>query len=73
MIGGEKEKVVIDTNILVSALWSENGNSAEILKIIPNSIIPVFNDSIFSGYTEVLNRPKFSFPTKKKGLVKIIV
>lgn len=64
------EKVVIDTNVLVSALWSENGNSAEIMKMIPNDIIPYFSDSIFEEYTEVLNRPKFTFSTnKKEGLL----
>lgn len=56
-----RRKVVIDTNILVSALWSENGNSAMILKMIPNIIIPIFNDPIFDEYTDVLNRPKFAF------------
>ncbi|MCL2747147.1 MAG: putative toxin-antitoxin system toxin component, PIN family [Oscillospiraceae bacterium] len=60
------EKVVIDTNVLVSALWSENGNSAEIIKMIPNDIVPCFGDSIFEEYTEVLNRPKFAFSTNKK-------
>jgi len=60
------KKVVIDTNVLVSALWSENGNSAEIIKKIPNDIVPYFNDSIFEEYTEVLNRPKFTFSANKK-------
>ena len=60
------KKVVLDTNVLVSALWSENGNSATIMKMISNGIIPVFNDSIFEEYTEVLNRPKFAFSTNKR-------
>ena len=64
MINGGK--VVIDTNVLVSALWSENGNSAEIMKMIPNDIIPYFSKSVFEEYTEVLNRPKFTFSANKK-------
>ena len=68
-----KTRTVIDTNILVSALWSENGNSATIMKMIPSSIIPIFNDSIFDEYAEVLNRPKFSFSAsnKERLLVKL--
>ena len=62
----DREKVVIDTNILVSALWSDNGNSATIIKMIPSSIIPIFNDSIFNEYAEVLNRPKFAFSSDKR-------
>ena len=68
MINGGK--VVIDTNVLVLALWSENGNSAEIMKMIPNDIIPYFSESVFEEYTEVLNRPKFTFSAnKKEGLL----
>jgi len=62
----EREKTVIDTNILVSALWSDNGNSATIIKMIPNVIIPIFNDSIFEEYAEVLKRPKFAFSADKR-------
>ena len=62
----DRVKVVIDTNVLVSALWSENGNSAAIVKLIPNGIVPVFNDSIFEEYAEVLKRPKFAFSAEKR-------
>ena len=62
-------KVVIDTNVLVSALWSENGNSATILKMIPKGIIPVINDSIFDEYSEVLSRPKFTFSANKREIL----
>jgi putative PIN family toxin of toxin-antitoxin system len=66
----DKEKVVIDTNVLVSALWSENGNSATIIKMIPINVTPIFNDSIFDEYSEVLNRPKFSFSASmREGLL----
>ena len=29
--------------------------------MIPINVTPIFNDSIFDEYSEVLNRPKFSF------------
>ena len=62
----DRVKVVIDTNILVSALWSDNGNASTIIKMISDGIIPFFNDSIFEEYTEVLNRPKFTFSAHKR-------
>jgi putative PIN family toxin of toxin-antitoxin system len=71
MTGGQK--VVIDTNILVSALWSENGHSATIISMIPTDIIPVINDAIIKEYSEVLNRPKFAFSvSKRENLLAII-
>ena len=58
--------VVLDTNILVSSLWLESGNTASIIKRIPRLIIPCFNDKILSEYAEVLCRPKFSFSVDKR-------
>ena len=63
----EKIKVVFDTNVLVSALWSDVGNTAEIVELIPISIIPCFSDAILLEYTEVLNRPKFDFSEHKRN------
>jgi len=62
----DRVKVVLDTNILVSALWSDNGNCATIVKLMPDKIIPCINDAILEEYTEVLNRPKFDFSIHKK-------
>jgi len=59
-------KVVIDTNVLVSALWSDNGNPVAILQLIPQTIVPYFNNEIFIEYIDVLNRPKFDFSSHKK-------
>ncbi|MCL1819283.1 MAG: putative toxin-antitoxin system toxin component, PIN family [Oscillospiraceae bacterium] len=59
-------RVVIDTNILVSALWSDDGNASAIIKMMPSNIIPVFNDFILEEYTEVLSRPKFAFSVHKR-------
>ncbi len=54
--------VVIDTNILVSALWSRNGAPARVLSmIISGTIIPCYDYRILSEYRDVLTRPKFKF------------
>ena len=54
--------VVIDTNIIVSALWSRNGAPARILSlIISGDLIPCYDYRILSEYKEVLTRPKFKF------------
>ena len=53
---------VINTNILVSALWSKNGAPARILSlIISGRLIPCYDYRILSEYKEVLIRPKFKF------------
>ena len=59
-------RAVIDTNVLVSALWSGDGKAAEIVKLVPAVITPYFSKAIIDEYTEVLNRPKFDFATEKK-------
>ncbi|MDE6594741.1 MAG: putative toxin-antitoxin system toxin component, PIN family [Oscillospiraceae bacterium] len=54
--------VVIDTNILVSALWSKSGAPARILSlIISGGLIPCYDYRILSEYRDVLSRPKFKF------------
>jgi putative PIN family toxin of toxin-antitoxin system len=60
------KKVVLDTNVLVSALWSNNGNPYEVVKsIFTNEIIPYYNDEIIEEYNEVLSRTKLKFPEDK--------
>lgn len=55
-------QVVIDTNILVSALWSKNGAPARIISMAINgSLVPCYDYRILSEYREVLRRPKFRF------------
>lgn len=65
--------VVIDTNVLVSALLSKHNNAAtvQILEAVFNGIIiPVFNDEIIDEYTDVLQRPKFKFDN---ALVQLLI
>jgi len=56
------ERAVIDTNVLVSALISHNGNPAHILDMISDgSLTPVYCLRIIGEYTQVLSRPHFRF------------
>jgi putative PIN family toxin of toxin-antitoxin system len=55
-------KVVLDTNVLVSALWTPGGNPAKILALAPlGEILPCYTFSIMKEYREVLNRPRLKF------------
>ncbi len=54
--------VVIDTNILVSSLWSKNGSPAKIMSMVLSGILtPCYDYRILTEYREVLIRPKFCF------------
>lgn len=55
---------VIDTNDLVSALFTSNIESPTV-KVVEalfrGHIVPLYNKDIFDEYSDVLNRPKFHF------------
>ena len=56
--------VVIDTNVLISALLSKHSDAATVQvlnAVFDGTIIPVFNDEILAEYDNVLHRPKFKF------------
>lgn len=54
--------VVIDTNILVSALMSRNGAPARVVSLVlSEQLTPCFDYRILCEYREVLQRPKFGF------------
>jgi uncharacterized protein len=54
--------VVIDTNVLVSAIWSKDGAPAQVISLILNDVItPCYDYRITQEYREVLERPKFGF------------
>jgi putative PIN family toxin of toxin-antitoxin system len=60
------KKVVLDTNILVSALWTPSGNPARILAMMPGGqIVPCYNHEIMIEYRTVLERPKLKFSSVK--------
>ena len=55
-------RVVLDTNVLVSAFLNPRSNPARILRlIIQGDVFIVLNESILAEYYEVLKRPKFEF------------
>lgn len=56
---------VIDTNVLVSAIFAAHPDSATVIirdKIMDGSIVPLYNAEIIDEYRDVLTRPKFHFP-----------
>ena len=60
-----KVYAVIDTNVLVSALFAKHPDSAPVQileRLFDSEIIPMYNDKILAEYNEVLRRPKFPFP-----------
>lgn len=55
---------VFDTNVLVSALLSNNQQSPTVTLlnlIVDRTIVPFYNEDIMHEYREVLGRPKFGF------------
>jgi putative PIN family toxin of toxin-antitoxin system len=69
-----EQKVVLDTNILVSALLS-HGPPALILDwIAEGKLFPLYTEPILAEYVDVLNRPKFGFsPSQIDRLIQGIV
>ena len=56
--------VVIDTNVLVSAMLKWESVPGNVVSLaFDGPIIPVLNQQILKEYREVLLRPKFQFPT----------
>ena len=54
--------VVIDTNILVSALWSKSGAPARAVGLVlSGQLTPCYDHRIMLEYRQVLQRPKFRF------------
>jgi putative PIN family toxin of toxin-antitoxin system len=59
-------KVVLDTNVLVSAFWSGQGNPYRILEMFFEGEIALhYNDEIIEEYNEVLHRDKLGFSEEK--------
>ena len=64
-------KVVLDTNIVVSALLSPQGLSAKLLNLVfDKKLTIVYDNNIFAEYLEVLNRDKFMLD---KELVNLVI
>ena len=55
---------VIDTNVVVSSMFSLDGKSSPAIvinAILQGVITPLYNDQILAEYVDVLSRPKFPF------------
>ncbi len=62
-----RKYVIIDTNVLVSALITRNESSptVRILRFLADGkIVPVYSDEIVKEYGEVLRREKFKLPER---------
>jgi len=56
-------RVVLDTNVLVSALWTPAGNASTIINLIlTDKVVPCFDQQILHEYQVVLSRPRLAFP-----------
>jgi putative PIN family toxin of toxin-antitoxin system len=61
-------RVVLDTNILVSAFWSKDGNAACIVRLfIEDKLVLIYSREILAEYKIVLSRPAFQFRRVKIG------
>jgi uncharacterized protein len=67
-------RVVLDTNIVVSALISPLGNPVLILDAVQSGkLTPCFSRAIAAEYADVLRRPKFGFAKDEvEGLVDLL-
>ena len=58
-----KYYVVIDTNVLISAVLKSHSVPGSIVELaFDGPIVPILNDAIEKEYREVLSRPKFHLP-----------
>jgi putative PIN family toxin of toxin-antitoxin system len=68
-------RVVIDTNVLISALLTETGSEATVISLVRSGQIEWFvSEAILAEYDEVIQRPKFSAirPDRIKSLIRTL-
>ena len=64
------QKIVVDTNVIISAAISNKGSSAEIVrKISDGELELLYNVGILVEYADVLARNKFGFSIEKQTLL----
>ena len=68
------DKVILDTNVVISAAISGLGNPAKIIELVSDGIINLYySNGILAEYEEVLSREKFGFsPDKQKETIDLI-
>jgi putative PIN family toxin of toxin-antitoxin system len=53
-------RVVLDTNVVVSALLARHGNEARVLRLLLTGVLqPCVSEDVLAEYTDVLHRSKF--------------
>lgn len=58
-------RVVIDTNVLVSAMLTPGGTCADVLALVRDgAILPLFDERMLAEYRGVLSRPKFAIASE---------
>ena len=63
-------RIVVDTNVLVSAFISPFGSPGRIVDLLlAGTLTAVMDDRIFAEYREVLRRPRFEFDKEKVEFV----
>ena len=65
--------VVIDTNIIVSALLSKHADASTVKvleALYASKIIPLYNNEILNEYEEVLRRKKFKF---SENMIRLVI
>ena len=63
-------RVVLDTNILVSALLSPTGNPAKIYRMFLSGMLDlVISAVIIDEYEDVLHRPRLKIPTEEAAII----
>ena len=55
-------RIILDTNIIVSALWNKHGTPASVVRLVLEGSLTICYDSrIMTEYTDVLCRSEFPF------------
>jgi putative PIN family toxin of toxin-antitoxin system len=64
------QRVVLDTNIIASALMTPSGNPAKVYKMFINrEIVLVYSEEIMLEYEDVLHRPRLSIPAENADTI----
>jgi len=68
------QRVVLDTNILVSALMTPSGNPASVYKMFfSGEIVLVYSEEIMLEYEDVLYRPRLKIPTEDADTILEVI
>ena len=63
---------VVDTNVILSGLWSRNRTSPTVTvlnELVGGNILPLYCEDILHEYEDVLRREKFHLPEREIAIV----